>query len=195
MLEYIQLNKKKVWGIITFFVAIFIVLSVASRTSFDSNLHKVWANAVMSAAISIFGYVVFLFGAFIDFTRATNLFNSPPFKVLLDKGFKTGYTAVNSRFLFAGKRITGTVDGFPVKIAGSSKRFSIYIGIDERIAERLSKKQLVTLLKPKGLTFEDIFVETQVLLGNNKVENMYVYNLLIDHINFLKENGFEPRAQ
>jgi|GEM_PF-1228174 len=194
MLEYILLNKKKVWGIITFFVAIFILLSIAGRASFDSDLYKIWANVVMSAAISIFGYVVFLLGAFIDFSRATALFNSPPFKVLLDKGFRTEYTAVNSRFLFAGKRITGMIDGFPVKIGGSSKRISVFIGINERIAERLSKEQLVTLLKPKGLTFEDIFVETKVVLGNSKFDNMYVYNLLVDHINFLKENGFEPRA-
>ncbi len=89
----------------------------------------------------------------------------------------------------------GRIDGFPVKIGGSGKQFNVYIGIDERIAERLSKKQLVALLKPKGLKFEDIFVETQVLLENGMVDNMYVYNLLADHINFLKENGFEPRTQ
>ncbi|AXY74469.1 hypothetical protein D3H65_10980 [Paraflavitalea soli] len=194
MLDYILLNKKKVWGLITFFLIIFVILSIANRNPFDFTLQKAWMNIVMAAALSIFGYFVFLLSAFIDNQRANTLFASSPFKILLDKGFTTEFTAVNSRFLFAGKRIEGTIDGFPVKIGGSGKRFSVFIGIDARIAERLSKKQLVALLKPKGLTFEDIFVETKVQLDNGRVDDRYVYNLLVDRIDFLKANGFEPRA-
>lgn len=195
MLDYILLNKKKAWGLVTFFLAIFVILSIANRNPFDFELQKIWMNILMAAALAFFGYIVFLLGAFIDYQRAGKLFASPPFKVLLDNGFKPQLTAVNSRFLFAGKRIAGSIDGFPVKIGGSGNRFSLFIGVDDRIAERIPKKQLKELLKPKGLKFEDIFVEKLVLLESRNVDDRFVYNLIVDQINFLKANGFEPRAQ
>jgi hypothetical protein len=194
MLDYILLNKKKVWGLITFFLAIFVILSIANRNPFEFTLQKVWTNIVMAAALSIFGYVVFLLSAYFDNQRATTLFASPPFKELLDKGFTTAFTALNSRFLFAGKRLVGTVDDFAIKIGGAGSSFKIYIGIDERIAERLSKKQLTALLKPKGLTFEEIFVEKAVILESHATDKMFVFDMLVDLISFLKANGFEPRA-
>jgi hypothetical protein len=193
MLDYILLNKKKAWGLVIFFLAIFIVLSIVNRTPFDFGLQKIWTNIVMSLALSFFGYLVFLFGAFIDYSRATDLFASAPFKLLLDKGFKTELTAVKSRFLFAGKRIAGTVDGFPVKIGGSAKRFSIFIGVHENITDRRTQKELADLLKPKGLKFDEIFVETLVVPGTAGSDNGYVLHLLEDRIAFLKVNGFEPR--
>lgn len=194
MLDYILLNKKKVWGLVIFFLAIFAVLTVVNRSSYDSGLQKVWVNVVVSAALSSFGYVVFLLGAFIDFKRATALFESPSLKALTDKGFNTELTAVHSRFLFAGKRLVGSVNGFPVKIRGASKRFSIYIGIDEQITDRVPKKQLVHLLKPKGLAFEGIFVEKVVMQENNGNDRA-VEELIIDLTDFLKANGFEPRRR
>lgn len=193
MLDYILINKKKAWGLVIIFLVIFIILSIVNRTSYDSSLQKIWVNMMVSASLSLFGYVSLLLGAFIDYKRATTLFDSPPFKVLFEKGFKTELTAVNSRFLFAGKRIAGSVDGFPVKIDGSRKRFSIYIGINERITDRIPKKQIVNLLKPKGLTFEEIFVEKSVILENSNINDSFVLDLLVDLIIFLKINGFEPR--
>lgn len=193
MLDYILLNKKKVWGLVIFFLAIFAVLTVVNRTSYDSSLQKIWVNIVVSAALASFGYVVFLVGAFIDFNRATALFNSSPFKVLTDNGFKTELTAVKSRFLFAGKRLVGSVNGFPVKIRGASKRFSIYISIDEHITDKVPKKQLVSLLKPKGLVFEEIFVEKVVVEEKDLRSDKSVLDLIIELTDFLKANDFEPR--
>ncbi|NII28956.1 hypothetical protein HB364_28010 [Pseudoflavitalea sp. X16] len=195
VLDYILLNKKKVWGLVIFFLAIFAVLTIVNRTSYDSSLQKIWVNAMVSVALSSFGYVVFLLGAFIDFKRATALFNSPPFKALTDKGFNTELTAVNSRFLFAGKRLVGSVNDFPVKIGGASKRFNVYIGIDERITDKVPKKQLVSLLKPKGLTFEGIFVERLVVQESNDGDEGAVWNLISELTDFLKANGFEPRRR
>lgn len=195
MLDYILLNKKKVWGLVIFFLAIFAVLTLVNRSSYDSSLQKIWVNMMVSAALASFGYIVFLVGAFIDFNRATANFNSPPFKVLTDNGFKTELTAVNSRFLFAGKRLVGSVNGFPVKIRGASKRFSIYIGIDEHITDRIPKKQLVSLLKPKGLVFEEIFVEKVVVEERDLRDDRSVLELIIELADFLKANGFEPRGK
>lgn len=195
MLDYILLNKKKVWGLVIFFLAIFAVLTLVNRSSYDSILQKIWVNMMVSAALASFGYIVFLVGAFIDFNRATAFFNSPPFKVLTDNGFKTELTAVNSRFLFAGKRLVGSVNDFPVKIRGASKRFSIYIGIDEHITDKIPKKQLVSLLKPKGLVFEEIFVEKVVVEERDLRDDRSVLELIIELADFLKANGFEPRGK
>lgn len=195
MLDYILLNKKKVWGLVIFFLAIFAVLTLVNRSSYDSSLQKIWVNMMVSAVLASFGYVVFLVGAFIDFNRATAFFNSSPFKVLTDNGFKTDLTAVNSRFLFAGKRLVGSVNDFPVKIRGASKRFSIYIGIDEHITDKIPKKQLVSLLKPKGLVFEEIFVEKVVVEERDLRNDSSVLDLIIELTDFLKANGFEPRRK
>lgn len=195
VLDYILLNKKKVWGLVIFFLAIFAVLTVVNRSSYDSSLQKIWVNIMVSAALSSFGYVIFLLGAFIDFKRATALFNSSPFKALTDKGFNTELTAVNSRFLFAGKRLVGSANDFPVKIAGAGKRFNIYIGIDEHITDKVPKKQLVNLLKPKGLKFEGIFVEKLVAQESNNGDDRAVWDLIIELTDFLQANGFEPRRR
>ncbi len=91
MLDYILLNKKKVWGLITFFLAIFVILSIANRNPFEFGLQNIWMNIFMAVALSFFGYIVFLLGAFIDYQRASTLFASAPFKILLDKGFRAPF--------------------------------------------------------------------------------------------------------
>ncbi len=52
MLDYILLNKKKAWGLVIFFLAIFIVLTIANRTPFEFGLQKIWTNIVVSLALS-----------------------------------------------------------------------------------------------------------------------------------------------
>jgi len=194
MLNYILLNKKKLWGLVIFFLAIFVVLTVLNHEStFDSSLQKAWVNIFLAFSLSFFGYVVFLCGAYVDFSRASYLFDSPPFQYLQQKGFKISYTAVTSRFLFSGKRITGIVDGFPVKISGSQNRFTIYIGVDEKILERKHKHELKEALGHKGMKYEDIFVEIPVLEDATKKEPTYVYEMLTDLTAFLQSRGFEPR--
>ncbi|MDF2189247.1 hypothetical protein [Paraflavitalea sp. CAU 1676] len=194
MLTYILLNKKKLWGLIIFFVGIFAVLTIFNHEStFDSSLQKAWVNLFLAFSLSCFGYVVFLCGAYVDFSRASYLFDSPPFKYLQEKGFKISYTAVTSRFLFSGKRITGIVDGFPVKISGSQNRFTVYIGVDENILERKHKQELTEALAHKGIKYEDIFVEMPVVEDATNKEPSYVYEMLTDLTAFLQSRGFEPR--
>lgn len=197
MLQYILLNRKKFWGVVIFFVAIFVVLSIFNRhTPLESYIYDMWANAFLAFTLAIFGYVVFLLGAHMDFSKATRLFSSPPFKYLLDHGFWISYTATRSRVLFSGKRITGMVDEFPVKIkAASANSFSIYIGVDEKITGRRTKKEIAALLQPRGMKFEDIFVQTSIVLNNGNIHEKEVLELIEDQIAFLKINGFGPRPE
>ncbi|WP_276481305.1 hypothetical protein [Paraflavitalea pollutisoli] len=180
---------------VIFFVAIFVVLTIFNRTTpFESYLQDAWMNGFLAFSLAFFGYIVFLLGAYMDFSKATVLFASAPFKYLLANGFWISYTATRSRFLFSGKRTTGVVDGFPVKIkSASSQGFNIYIGVDEKINERRTKKEIEELLKPRGLKFEDIFVQTSILLPKEAVHDKEVLELIEDQIAFLKVNGFEPR--
>lgn len=196
MLQYILLNRKKFWGLVIFFVTIFIILSIFNRkTPFDSYIYDMWMNGFLAFSLAFFGYVVFLLGAYMDFSKATRLFESAPFKYLLDHGFYTSYTATRSRFLFSGKRITGVVEGFPVKIKSAANQgFTIYIGVDENITERRTKKEIEALLQPRNIKFEDIFVQTSVLLNTAPTNEKEVLELIEDQIAFLKVNGFGPRA-
>jgi len=131
---------------------------------------KITTNLLASIGLVLFSYLVLFVDSFITYRKKGYLFETAPFQTLFENGFETELLAINSKFLFVDRRLTGRIDNYQIKVDGNSKRISVIIGIDISAA-KIELKDLKTTFSSPPIDVNDFFIEKTVKMKDIRLNS------------------------